>query len=86
VERVQGPELGLRRITLDREPPALLSTRSHSKGEQCRDAFSDRCAESTHRSTASKESTRRLFPQVKTDIVGLAGLEPAASSLSAKCR
>jgi hypothetical protein len=29
---------------------------------------------------------REVFPQVNLGIVGLAGLEPAASSLSAKCR
>ena len=30
----------------------------------------------------SKETTRRPFPQVNPGVVGLAGLEPAASSLS----
>jgi hypothetical protein len=36
------------------------------------------CAESP----LSEEEHRRAFPQVKDGVVGLAGLEPAASSLS----
>ena len=68
-------------ITLDREPLALLSTRSH-RGQQCRDAFSDRCAPATRGSNSDQGDHRGVFPQVNSGVVGLAGLEPAASSLS----
>jgi hypothetical protein len=51
--------------------------------ERCRDAFSDRCAKAPHRSSHDQRCNERAFPQVQCNIVGLAGLEPAASSSSA---
>jgi hypothetical protein len=35
---------------------------------------------------AIEDGHRRVFPQFSGGVVGLAGLEPAASPLSAKCR
>jgi hypothetical protein len=64
---------------------ALHSTRNR-RGQQCRDAFSDRCAPATRGSNSDQGDHRGVFPQVNSGVVGLAGLEPAASSLSAKCR
>jgi hypothetical protein len=52
------------------------------RGQQCRDAFSDRCAQATQGPARIDRDLYRPFPQVNPGIVGLAGLEPAASSLS----
>jgi hypothetical protein len=55
-----------------------VSTRSN--------AFYDRCALGDGQAPVTDSDRRRAFPQVRAGLVGLAGLEPAASSLSAKCR
>ena len=47
-----------------------------------RDALSDPCAEAMRGSAANKGGLRQAFPQLRATVVGLAGLEPAASSLS----
>ena len=46
------------------------------------DAFSYRCAWRSTAAAHGQEKPLTTFPQLKTGIVGLAGLEPAASSLS----
>jgi hypothetical protein len=47
-----------------------------------RDAFKHRYAEGDVQTTADERVGQRAFPQVNARLVGLAGLEPAASSLS----
>jgi hypothetical protein len=51
-------------------------------GPQCRDAFLDRHAQSHAETARSTETTGERFPRSNPGVVGLAGLEPAASSLS----
>jgi hypothetical protein len=55
-----------------------VSTRSN--------AFYYRCALGDAQAPATESGHRRTFPQVKGGMVGLPGLEPGTSSLSAKCR
>jgi hypothetical protein len=59
--------------------PRLVQGRAR---RECRDAFWDRHAQGTHGRSDDRRHYRRVFPQLKDGVVGLAGLEPAASSLS----
>jgi hypothetical protein len=61
-------------------PHSLVSPAS--KNTTNRDAFSDRYAPTTQESSRDREDANRVFLQVKSRVVGLAGLEPAASSVS----
>jgi hypothetical protein len=61
-------------------PHSLVSPAS--KNTTNRDASSDRYAPTTQESSRDREDANRVFLQVKSRVVGLAGLEPAASSLS----
>jgi hypothetical protein len=70
-------------MTLDRELPALLSTRNRPrtavtavKGMRSRTAV----RRPSRKQPPLKEDHREAFSQVNPDVVGLAGLEPAASS------
>jgi hypothetical protein len=51
-----------------------------------RDVFKHRYAEGDVQTTADERVGQRAFPQVNARLVGLAGLEPAPSSLSAITR
>ena len=70
-------------VTLDREPPALRSTRTCSEDSSA--GMRSKTAMRRRRTRASpwKGTKGECFPQVGIGVVGLAGLEPAASSLSA---
>ena len=61
--------------------PTVLPRPSKAQ-QQCCNAFIDRCAGRSPSAVAIEKLTRRVFAQVKPGFVGLAGLEPAASSLS----
>jgi hypothetical protein len=63
-----------------RRAPCSTRNRPRTAGG---DAFWDRCAQALTEATAIEGDHRRAFPQVDPGVVGLAGLEPAASSLSA---
>jgi hypothetical protein len=69
-------------ITLDREPPFLCSTGNRLRTAVQGCVLRPVCAGVGRHQPWSKETTRRPLSQVRNGMVGLAGLEPAASSLS----
>ena len=68
-------------ITLDREPSALLSNRNRPRTAMQGCVRRALCAGDARKPAAIKE-TNECASAGQTGVVGLAGLEPAASSLS----
>jgi hypothetical protein len=83
--RPQQPAASALAITLDRAACRSTLDRNRLGGSNAR-MRSETAVRKLLRAAAIENDHRRAFPQLNSGVVGLAGLEPAASSLSATWR